>query len=104
MFFRPLTASTGSVGEACMEAESGRTQSSRPGHILPTPSLSLPKGGGALRGIEEKFAANPATGAATVSIPLPASPGRGGFGLQLSLLYNSGTGNGPFGLGWSLDL
>ena len=27
-----------------------------------------------------------------------------GFGPQLALSYDSGTGNGPFGLGWSLSL
>ncbi|HLG55465.1 MAG TPA: SpvB/TcaC N-terminal domain-containing protein [Vicinamibacterales bacterium] len=66
--------------------------------------VSLPKGGGAIRGIGEKFAANPVTGSSTFSIPLPASPGRGGFGPQLSLSYDSGSGNGPFGFGWSLAL
>ena len=30
--------------------------------------------------------------------------GRSGFGPQLSLSYDSGTGNGPFGMGWSLSL
>ena len=49
------------------------------------PAISLPKGGGAIRGIGEKFAANPVTGSSTFSIPLPASPGRGGFGPQLAL-------------------
>ena len=29
---------------------------------LAPPSISLPKGGGAIRGMGEKFAANPATG------------------------------------------
>lgn len=29
-------------------------------------------------------------------------PGRNGFQLQLSLVYSSGNGNGPFGLGWDL--
>jgi RHS repeat-associated protein len=39
-----------------------------------------------------------------MSIPIALSPGRGGFGTQLSLSYDSGSGNGPFGLGWSLSL
>jgi YD repeat-containing protein len=64
----------------------------------------LPKGGGAIRGIGEKFAANPVTGSSSFSIPLPASPGRAGFGPQLALTYDSGSGNGPFGFGWSLGL
>ena len=68
------------------------------------PSLSLPKGGGAIRGIGEKFAANPVTGTGSLSVPIFTSPGRAGFGPQLSLSYNSGSGNGPFGFGWSLAL
>src|SRR5438034_2454591 len=68
------------------------------------PSISLPKGGGAIRGIGEKFAANPVTGTGSMSVPLAVSPGRAGFGPQLALSYDSGAGNGPFGFGWSLSL
>ena len=32
------------------------------------------------------------------------SPGRGGFTPQLQLSYDSGSGNGPFGFGWSISL
>lgn len=68
------------------------------------PSISLPKGGGAIRGIGEKFAANPVTGTGSMTVPIAVSPGRSGFAPQLSLSYDSGSGNGPFGLGWSLSL
>lgn len=68
------------------------------------PSISLPKGGGAIRGIGEKFTANPVTGTGSMTVPIIASPGRGGFRPQLSLSYDSGAGNGPFGLGWNLSL
>lgn len=68
------------------------------------PEISLPKGGGAIRGIGEKFAANPVTGTGSMTIPIATSPGRSGFGPQLSLSYDSGAGNGPFGLGWNLSL
>lgn len=68
------------------------------------PSIRLPKGGGAVRGIGEKFAANPVTGTGSMSVPIATSPGRSGFGPQLSLSYDSGSGNGPFGFGWSLSL
>jgi RHS repeat-associated protein len=68
------------------------------------PVLNLPKGGGAIRGIGEKFAANPVTGTGTMTIPVHASPGRSGFGPELELTYNSGTGNGSFGFGWSMSL
>src|SRR5215204_111665 len=71
---------------------------------LTLPSISIPKGGGAIRGIGEKFGANPVTGTASVSIPIFTSPGRSGFGPSLSLSYDSGSGNGPFGFGWNLSL
>src|SRR4051812_37855600 len=70
----------------------------------PPPAVSLPKGGGAIRGMGEKFAANPVTGTGSMTVPIVASPGRSGFGPQLSLAYDSGAGNGPFGFGWSLSL
>ncbi|RMH02900.1 MAG: toxin, partial [Nitrospirae bacterium] len=68
------------------------------------PSISLPKGGGAIRGMGEKFAANPVTGTGSMSVPIATSPGRSGFAPQLSLSYDSGSGNGPFGFGWNLAL
>lgn len=68
------------------------------------PSITLPKGGGAIRGMGEKFAANPVTGTGSMTIPIATSPGRSGFGPQLSLSYDSGVGNGPFGFGWNLAL
>src|SRR6266849_8158724 len=68
------------------------------------PSLSLPKGGGAIRGMGEKFAANPVTGTGSMTVPITTSPGRSGCGPQLSLSYDSGSGNGPFGFGWSVGL
>jgi hypothetical protein len=66
------------------------------------PKINLPKGGGAVRGIGEKFSANSATGTGTLTVPLALSPGRLGFGPQISLSYDSGSGNGPFGVGWSM--
>ena len=68
------------------------------------PAISLPKGGGAIRGIGEKFAANPVSGTGSLTVPIATSPGRSGFGPQLSLSYDSGSGNGPFGIGWGLSL
>ena len=68
------------------------------------PTVTLPKGGGAIRGMGEKFSANPATGTGSMSIPIASSPGRSGFGPQLSIGYDSGAGNGPFGFGWSLSI
>ena len=68
------------------------------------PRLEVPKGGGAIKGIGEKFQANPVTGTASFSVPVALSPGRNGFTPALSLSYDSGSGNGPFGLGWSVGI
>jgi RHS repeat-associated protein len=68
------------------------------------PMIETPKGGGAISGIGEKFEANPVTGSASLEVPLPFPPGRGGLTPSLSLSYDSGAGNGVFGLGWSLSL
>lgn len=46
------------------------------------PAVNLPKGGGAVRGIGEKFAANPVTGTGSLSVPVATSPGRSGLGPQ----------------------
>ena len=72
-------------------------------YVVSPPSVSLPKGGGAIKGMGEKFAANPVTGTGSMSVPIATSPGRGGFGPQLSVSYDSGAGNGIFGLGWNLS-
>lgn len=67
------------------------------------PAINLPKGGGAIRGVDEKFQVNPSNGSASQSIPIFASPGRG-FAPRLAVNYGSGSGKGPFGFGWSFAL
>src|SRR5258708_18252515 len=84
--------------------EAGQTETSGGSSLTAPPTISLPKGGGAIRGMGEKFAANPVNGTGSMSVPIATSPGRSGFGPQLSLSYDSGAGNGPFGLGWNLSL
>lgn len=78
----------------------GNTNSS--GESLQSPSINIPKGGGAISGIGEKFQANPVTGTGSMSIPIAVSPGRNGFSPQLALAYDSGAGNTEFGIGWSV--
>ena len=68
------------------------------------PQLSLPKGGGAIRGLGESFSADTVTGAGTFRLPIRTSPARAGMAPQLALAYSSGQGNGPFGWGWSVEL
>src|SRR6476469_8112057 len=84
--------------------EAGQTKDSTGPTLVTPPTISLPKGGGAIRGIGEKFSANPVTGTGSMSVPIATSPGRSSFGPQLSLSYDSGAGNGPFGFGWSLSV
>jgi YD repeat-containing protein len=74
------------------------------GYVSAPAAVSLPKGGGAIQGIGEKFDVNPVTGTGSLSIPIAVSPGRSGFSPQLTLSYDSGAGNGPFGLGWNLSV
>jgi len=90
---------TSSGGQGASDGAGGRSAS-----LVTAATVSLPKGGGAVRGIGEKFAANPVTGTGSFTIPLPASPGRSGFGPSLTLAYDSGAAHGPFGLGWSIGL
>jgi hypothetical protein len=65
---------------------------------------SLPKGGGALQGIGEKFSPDLFTGTGNFTIPIALPPGRNGFQPQLSLSYSTGNGGGVFGLGWALSI
>ncbi len=69
-----------------------------------SPTVSLPKGGGAIRGMGETFNTGSATGTGGVSIPIAASPTRSGLGPQLNLGYDSAAGNGPYGYGWGLEV
>ena len=43
------------------------------------PQVNLPKGGGAIKEIGEKFATNPVTGTGNLSLPIALTPGRSGF-------------------------
>jgi Salmonella virulence plasmid 65kDa B protein len=68
------------------------------------PAISLPKGGGAIKGTGEKFGVNPVNGSSTLSVPVFTTPGRSKFSPDLSLSYDSGNGNGPFRFGWHLSV
>lgn len=70
----------------------------------PNQIISLPKGGGAQKGIGEKFSPDLHTGTGNFTVPLALPPGRNGFQPQLNLAYSTGTGNGVFGLGWALSI
>lgn len=104
----PLSPNTNSRGKEPLAGAPVPGQETDPAKkdsfLIQPPAINLPKGGGAIRGIGEKFTANPVTGTGSIQVPIATSPGRSGFGPQLALSYDSGTGNGPFGFGWSLSL
>lgn len=75
-----------------------------PSQPFGAPAITLPKGGGAIRGIGENFAANPVTGTGSLTVPIATSPGRSGFGPQISLPYDSDASNWPFGFIWNLSM
>jgi RHS repeat-associated protein len=96
----PEPSSMTPAANAPQDASGGKPESSP----FVAPQISLPKGGGAIRGIGEKFQANAATGTGKLTVPLAVSEGRSGFGPELSLSYDSGSPNGIFGMGWSHSL
>ncbi|MGH0590401.1 SpvB/TcaC N-terminal domain-containing protein [Bacillus mycoides] len=77
------------------------SQSSNAGVELLSPSL--PKGGGSIKGMEGSISAPGSDGMARFNVPLPVTSGRY-ITPDLSLSYNSGNGNGPFGIGWHMGL
>ncbi|MCW1830151.1 virulence protein [Enterobacter asburiae] len=64
---------------------------------------SLPKGGGSIGGLKGDIAGAGPDGAATLSVPLPVSTGRG-YAPSLQLSYHSRAGNSPFGMGWNINV
>ncbi len=64
---------------------------------------TLPKGGGAIQGTGKGWANVGISGTATFEIALPISPARG-YAPAMTLSYHSTAGNGPFGLGWTINL
>ncbi|WP_375772131.1 FG-GAP-like repeat-containing protein [Archangium gephyra] len=65
---------------------------------------SLPQGGGATSGLGETFTPDLHTGTGTFSLPLDCPNGPNDIGPRLTLRYDTGSGNGPFGLGVALPL
>jgi hypothetical protein len=66
--------------------------------------IAHPTGGGAIKGLGETFAPDLHTGTGNLSVPIALPKGRAGFQPELTLVYSTGQGNGPFGLGWVLSV
>ncbi|MEQ1545845.1 SpvB/TcaC N-terminal domain-containing protein [Methyloglobulus sp.] len=86
------------------ERSNAQVASCQKSDLASSSSISLPKGGGVIHGIGEKFTANAVIGLGSMSVPTATGPGRSGFASQLSLSYDSGAGNGAFGLGWNQSI
>lgn len=66
--------------------------------------ISLPSGPGSIEGLGESFEPQLNTGTYAMGLPLKLPPVRGAVQPEVRLAYNSGSGNGPLGLGWRLDV
>jgi hypothetical protein len=83
-------------------SKAGTPPAERAMQSVAAPSPSLPKGGGAIRGLGEKHSVSIATGTGSFRVPIEVSPARSGFQPILSLDHDSGAGKSPFGIGWRL--
>lgn len=68
---------------------------------LATETISLPTAPGSIDGLGESFEAQLNTGSYIFRIPLKLPPVRGRVQPEVSMTYNSASGNGPLGIGWS---
>jgi RHS repeat-associated protein len=66
--------------------------------------ISLPSGPGSLEGLGETFEPDLSTGTSSYPVKFTAAPGRVGFQPELSLNYDGGNANGPWGMGWKLSI
>ncbi|EPS41108.1 hypothetical protein H072_4973 [Dactylellina haptotyla CBS 200.50] len=67
------------------------------------PSITQPTGGGSSRSINGSHQVNGYNGTLSWSATIPVTGASRWGAPALSLVYNSGSGNGPFGVGWSMS-
>jgi hypothetical protein len=91
------------AGPDAVNPSSTNKDDGTPSFLPQAPSISLPKGGGALRGIGEKTEVNLGTGTAGASIPIQISSARASMQPVISLSYSSGVGNGIFRVGQQIS-
>ena len=65
--------------------------------------ISLPSGAGSIEGLGESFEPQMNTGGSDYGISIAVPPGRVGLVPSVRVGYNSYSGNGLSGLGWTLD-
>ena len=66
--------------------------------------LALPSGPGSIRGLGGEADLDVASGQVRYSIDIEVPRGHGGLAPPVALTYDGGLGNGPIGLGWSLQV
>lgn len=86
------------------EPDAPRAPAARTGPGTFLPSISAAGGGGTIKGLGETFSTSLSTGSVSVVVAIAASTGRDGFELGLQLIYDSGSGNSPWGIGWSTSV
>jgi RHS repeat-associated protein len=67
-------------------------------------TISVPKGEGTIKGMEESFSAQLSTGIATFNVPFALPQGRGDAQPSLGLAYSSSGGYDVAGVGWSVGV
>jgi RHS repeat-associated protein len=67
-------------------------------------TISLPKGPGSIEGLGDSFQPTLNTGTAKYALDLKLPPGTAGHQPSLTLSYEGGSGNGPLGYGWAINL
>ncbi|MCA9593472.1 MAG: hypothetical protein KC776_09185, partial [Myxococcales bacterium] len=67
-------------------------------------TISVPKGAGTIKGMEESFSAQLSTGIGTFSVPLSLPAARGTAQPSLGLSYSSSGGSGLAGMGWQIGV
>ncbi len=66
-------------------------------------SIKVPDGPASIRGLADPATAEMFTGQIGYQIPIELPAGPAGFKPRLALHYDGGLGNGPLGIGWTLD-
>ena len=65
--------------------------------------IALPDGPGSIEGLGSGFEPQLNSGTAAYRVDIKVPAGTAGLAPQIALAYNAGSGNGPFGLGWSWE-
>ncbi len=96
-----LSSATGTVSVVTLSASSGGSGQYIP--LLSTKSTAPSLNSGLPVGLTPGYSSVTPQGSASYSIPIALPPGTNGMAPKLSLEYNSNSGNGLMGWGWSIN-